>query len=130
MKKVLRLMFFPVLMTLATQAWSSTAVQVYSCEQEENATEEQLEAHFSKWLKAAKKSKGGEHLEVQLYFPMAAEMNQHDFMLVITAPSFADWGVFMDSQHDSAAGQIEDELDNLAVCPDSGLFESITIKAE
>ena len=130
MKKIIRLLLFPVLMALATQAWSSTVVQIYSCAQEENASEEQIEAHVSKWLKAAKKTKGGEHLEVQLYFPMAAQMNQHDFMLVLTAPSFADWGVFMDGQHDSEHGQIEDEFTDLAACPDSALFESITIKAE
>lgn len=130
MKKFMQLMFFPVLMTLATQAWSSTVVQLYSCALEDNATEEQVEAHLSKWLKAAKKSKGGENLEVQLYFPMAAQMDQHDFMLALIAPSFADWGMFMDGQHDSEAGDIEDEFINLTVCPDSGLFESIAIKAE
>lgn len=51
-------------------------------------------------------------------------------MLILTAPSFADWGVFMDGQHGSVAGQIEDEFGDLADRPDSGLFESITIKAE
>jgi hypothetical protein len=130
MKKVMQLMLFPILMILATQAWSSTVVHIYSCEQEESATEEQLEAHISKWLKAAKKMKGGEHLEVQLYFPMAAQMDQYDFMLILTVPSFADWGMFMEGVHGSVAGQIEDEFGDLGDCPDSGLFESITIKAE
>ncbi len=130
MKKVMLLMLFPMLMILAAPAWSASVVQVFHCEQDENATEEQIEAHAAKWLKAAKTMKGGKNLEVHLHFPMAAQMDANDFRFILIAPSAAEWGVFMDAHKGSAAEKLDADFVELADCPDSALFEYVVIKAK
>jgi hypothetical protein len=130
MKNIMRLVIVSILMIVAAPVYSASVVQVFDCQQDEDATEAQLEAQSVKWLKAAKTMKGGENIEVYLNFPMAAQMDENDFMFILIAPSFAEWGVFMDGYKGSAAAQVDTGFVDLADCPDSGLFESVAIKAE
>ncbi len=130
MNLIRRLMIISILMIVAAPAYSASVVQVFDCEQDEDATEAQLEAQAVRWLKAARSMKGGENMEVYLNFPMAAQMDENDFSFILIAPSFAEWGVFMDGYKGSAAEQADTGFVDLADCPDSGLFESVAIKVE
>ena len=128
MKTIIRLIIVSILLLVAAPAYSGSAVHVFACQQDENATEAQLEAVATAWLKAAKLTKGGENLEVYLNFPMAAQMGENDFMFILIAPNFAEWGVFMDNYKDSPAHKVDPEMGDLADCVDSSLWESEKIE--
>ncbi len=129
MNTIMRLMFVSMLMILAAPAYSAQAVHMFACEQDDDATEEQLEAAASKWLKAARTMKGGEQLEAYIYYPLAVRMvGAGDLVFVIVAPSIEQWGVFWDGYKDSPAEQVDNESRELVVCPDSGLWELVKVK--
>ena len=125
MKKIMLLMFVSVLMMVAAPAYSGSAVAVYTCEQGDDASEADVNAAAAGWLKAAKGMKGGENLEVFIMFPMAATMGESDFLFIVTAPSFAEWGAFMDGYEGSAAADSDKKYADVAICPDSALWESV-----
>ena len=127
MKKVIRLLLVPMLMTLAAPAYSDPVSMFLQCSQDDAATRKDLETVASKWLKAAKSAKGGENLELYLHFPIVAKMGEFDFAFVIKAPSIADWGVFMDGYQDSEAHKFDKEWDELATCPNSSLWKTIKV---
>ncbi len=128
MKVFIRIMFVSLLLILAAPVYSDPAIQVYACQQSDEASDEQLEKVASAWLKAAKGMPGGENLEVFINFPVAAYMGENDFMFIVKAPSLQEWGEFMDAYPGSAASKVDEEFGDLADCPDSSLWESITIK--
>jgi hypothetical protein len=55
-------------------------------------------------------------------------MGEKDFQFVLVAPSFAEWGVFMDGYPGSPASKVDTGLDDLADCPDSSLWKSVEIE--
>ena len=130
MNTIIRLIIVSILMIVAAPAYSAKVVQVFSCEQDDDATEEALEAQALKWLKAARQMKGGAQLEVYLNYPWAAQMDENDFLFVLIAPSLEEWGVFFDNYKGSAAAQVDQGSNDLAACPDSSLWESVEIKVE
>ena len=128
MSTVIRLIIISMLMMVAVPAWSGSAVSVYVCEQDENASEADVNAAAAEWLKAAKGMKGGENMEVYTMFPVAATMGASDFMVIVIAPTFAEWGTFMDAYEGSAVADADKKFADIADCPDSALWESF--KAE
>lgn len=128
MKTVIRLLIVSIFMLAATPAWSASFSQFLKCEQDDDASAEDLQAVASKWLKAAKAMKGGENLEIYLHFPVVAQMGEHDFAFVLTAPSLAEWGTFMDGYQGSEAQKFDPEWDELAACPDSAMFRSVKVQ--
>jgi len=134
MNKAIRLMLvsamlFAVVMVAAAPAYSARVTQVFSCEEEDEATESGLKAVAEKWLEAAKTMKGGENLEVSLYFPVAVDKTgEVDFLMLVTAPSFAEWGLFWDGYEGSPASKVDQGSASIAICPDSALWEVIEIK--
>jgi len=129
MKMMIRMMAIAMLMAVAVPAYSAdAAMQYFKCQQEDGATDEQLEAQASAWLKAAHGMKGGENLKAYLNFPVVAQMGEYDFFFVIVAPSLAEWGEFMANYSGSDVEQVDDEFEKLAVCPDSVLFEGVKVK--
>ena len=127
MNTIMRLMLVSMLMVIAAPAYSATAVHVFTCEQDDEATEEQIEALASKWLNAARKMKGGEKLEAYVYHPVAVKMNkEEDILFVVVAPSFAEWGVFWDGYKGSAAEKADEG--EIVTCPGSSLWESVKVK--
>lgn len=103
---------------------------MWRCEVEDEATEEDVKGHMKAWLKAARTVKGGERLQAFVYHPVAVNSTGNvDFLFVVVAPSFAEWGTFWDAYPDSAAAQIEDS-DGGIVCPDSALWESVKVETE
>ena len=125
MKTIIRLAIISILMLIAAPAWSGSAVMVYTCEQDDDASEADVNAAAAAWLEAAKGMKGGENLEVFVMFPMAVTMGESDFLFIVTAPSFGEWGTFMDGYEASAAADSDKKYADVADCPDSALWESV-----
>jgi len=111
-------------MAFAAPVLAGSAVSVYTCEQDDAASEEDVIATASEWLALAKGVKGGENLEVRVMFPVAAQMGEDDFMFVVIAPSFAEWGLFQDNYAASAVADEDKQFSNIASCADSALWES------
>ena len=67
-------MFTSMLMIVAGPAWSTEVLHALQCEQDDDVTDEKIEAISAEWLKAAKTIKGGENLQLRLQFPVAAKV--------------------------------------------------------
>jgi hypothetical protein len=114
---------------VAAPGYSGEAVQMWKCEMDDVITEDQVEEHASKWLAAAKKLPGGADLQAFVYFPIAVNSTgEMDVMYVVVAPSFAEWGKFWDAYGDSDAADIEEDAQEMIVCPDSAVWESVRVK--
>ena len=129
MRTVLQFMLALVMVMAAAPAYSGEVVHMFRCEQENDASEEDIMAVAQEWLTAARKSKGGEGVDVRILFPVAVNAtNQMDFMFVVSAPSFQQWGIFWDNYHSSPASEVDKGMNSKAVCPDSVLWEVERIK--
>lgn len=118
-----------VMMIAAAPAFAGEATQMWRCELGDGVDEEMVEAHSAKWLAAAIKVDGGANIKGKVLFPVAVNATgQMDMMLIVTWPSFAEFGKFWDAYSDSDAADIEEDAVDLIVCPDSALWESFTIK--
>ena len=126
---IVRLMLVFVLIIVAAPAYAGEATQMWKCELDDDASEEEVTAMTQEWLKAAKKVKGGEQLEAYVYFPVAVNaIGEADMWFVLVAPSFTEWGQFWDNYAGSEAAAIEKRHEEKVVCPNSALWESIKIK--
>jgi hypothetical protein len=129
LKTKMFLMLALVMMVVAAPAFSGEAVQMWKCEIDDAVNEDQVEAHAATWLAAAKKVPGGENLQAFVLFPVAVNATgEMDVMFVVVAPSFAEWGKFWDAYNDSDAADIEEDAEEMIVCPDSAVWESVTLE--
>lgn len=128
MKSIMRLMFISILMMVAAPAWSDAALHIVTCQQDDELTDEKLEAVSAEWLKAAKTVKGGENLELRLNFPVAAKAGEIDVAIMLIAPSFAEWGEFMDNYAGSAAEDADAKQQDGLDCANGTLWESFQVK--
>jgi hypothetical protein len=107
----------------------SKVIQKWTCELDDDTTEEQVNAAAQKWLAAARTMKGGKNLEAFVFFPVAvSNMGQSDIIFVISAPTFAEWGEFWDGYKDSPAAKLDDANKGAIVPTDSGLWEAIKVE--
>jgi hypothetical protein len=127
MKTLIRLMIISLLMVVASPVYAE-AIQIFNCEYEGDATEDDVYAMAGKWLAAAKTVKGGENLKIVIRFPVAASVDDIDFKFVIVTPDFAEWGKFTDAYEASKLQEIDDELYKVADCNDASLWEGEAIK--
>ncbi len=128
MKTIVGLMLVFMLMIVAAPAYSLEVVHIFKCEQDEDATDEDIKALAAEWLKAAKKMKGGERLVVYVRHPIVGQMGENDFSYTLSLPSLEEWGVFTSGYKGSALEEIDDKLDELCDCPDSALWEIEKLK--
>jgi hypothetical protein len=129
MKSLLGLVIVAVLVFGAVPAYSAEAVQMWRCEIDDAVTEDQAEEHAAKWLAAAKKLPGGENFKAYVLFPVAVNATgEMDLMYVVSAPSFEEWGKFWDGYGDSDAADIEEDAQEMIVCPDSVVWEKVEIE--
>ena len=129
MKTIVGLMLVSVLMFVAAPAYAAEATQMWKCELDDDATEEQVTAGAQEWLTAAKKMKGGERLEAYVYFPVAVNATgETDVWFVVVAPTFEEWGKFWDNYPGSPADEAEIKNREMVACPDSALWESVKVK--
>jgi hypothetical protein len=121
-----------LVMSLAVApAFSAEVVQIWACEMDDEASEQAVRDHFVKWLKAAKQIEGGANLEARVLFPVAVnDTGEMDVLLMVLAPSFQEWGRFWDGYEGSLAADVESEDDEMLVCPDSTLWESVKAAVE
>jgi hypothetical protein len=134
MNKIVRLMLVsmlmlvPMLMIVGAPAYAGEAMQMWRCEMDDDASEEDVTSMAREWLKAAKTMKGGERLEAYVNFPVAVNAtDQIDVLFVVVAPSFEEWGKFWDNYAGSPAAEA-DKRNKKVVCPNSVLWESVKIK--
>ena len=129
MKKIMGLMLVLALVIAVVPANAVRSSQVFHCEMEDDATEEQINAGAAKWLEAAKGQKGGENLEAWVYYPVAVtNMGESDLLFLVVAPSFEEWGVFWDNYEGSPAAKIDKENQEFVICPESALWESVPVE--
>jgi len=128
MNSSMRLIFVSMLMMVAAPAWSAEVLHALSCQQDDEASDEKVEAISAEWLKAVKTIKGGENLRLRLQFPVAAKVGEVDLVVIMVAPSFAEWGEFMDNYPGSAAEAVDDKYAEDIDCGNGTLWESIEIK--
>jgi hypothetical protein len=127
MKTLIRLIIISMLMAVASPAYSE-AIQIFNCEYEGEATQDDVFDMSAKWLAAAKTTKGGKNLKVYIRFPVAASVDDIDFKFVLVTPDFTEWGAFTDAYELSKLVEIDDELDKVAACNDSAMWEGEEIK--
>ena len=119
-----------VMMFAAAPASSAIASQMWKCEMGPETTEEQVEEAAKKWLKAARQMDGGDQLQAFVFFPVAVNVaGNMDFMFIVTAPSFAEWGKFWDEYQVSDAAD-SDQANADVDCPDSALWQSVKVEVE
>jgi hypothetical protein len=128
MKAFLGVIFVSILLMLAAPVSADLATYIVLCDQDEEVTDDQVEAYTAEWFKAAKGVKGGENLELYLNFPIAAKSGEVDFAMMLIAPNFGEWGDFMDNYPGSAAEDIDDKYEDDVDCGDGALWESLKIK--
>ena len=114
-------------MLVASPAYSE-AIQIFNCQYEGDATEDDVFEMAGKWLKAAKSVKGGENLQIGVRFPVAASVDDIDFKFVVVLPNFSEWGAFTDAYDLSKLQEIDDELFKVADCNDASMWEGEVIK--
>jgi hypothetical protein len=128
MKTFIKLMAISILMMVAAPAWSDSVLNIYFCQQGDEMDDDSVEAAAKAWLKAAKTVKGGENLELSLLFPVAANAGETDVAMALIAPSFGEWGTFMDNYAGSAAEEIDGKNEGHWDCTHSTLWESVNVK--
>jgi hypothetical protein len=117
-----------MMMFAAAPARSAEATQMWKCEMGADTTEKEVEAGAAKWLTAARQMDGGDQLEAFVLFPVAVNVvGNTDFMLVVVAPSFAEWGKFWDEYQVSPDGDA-DQANADVDCPDSALWNSVKVE--
>lgn len=122
MKILIRALAITALMVIASPVYSET-IQIFNCTYEGDATEDDVSAMASKWLKAARSMKGGENLQIAIRYPVAAAVVDIDFKFVVMTPNFAEWGALTDAYEASALEEIDDEFFKVANCGESSLWE-------
>ena len=125
------LLWMPVALMMITVApsFAGVATQMWRYELDDDATEEQVMEGARKWLAAARTMKGGKNLEAYVYHPVAVNAtNQIDLILVLTAPTFKEWGEFWDGYPDSPAAIVEEKTNEFLICPDSVLWEASKVE--
>jgi hypothetical protein len=128
MKTMTRFLLISVLMVFAAPAYSS-AIQIFNCEFNDDATTEDATAMASKWLKVAKTLKGGENLKLYIRHPIAASSDDIDFKFVLVTPTFAEWGEFTDAYEGAESIiAVDDEFEKIADCADSSVWEGEEIE--
>jgi len=128
MRVLMRLMFVSILMMVAAPAWSDAALHIVTCEQDDDVTDEKLEAITAEWFKAAKAIKGGENLELYMNFPIAAKAGEVDVAMMLVSSSFAEWGTFMDNYPGSEAEAIDEKYEDDLDCANGALWESVKVE--
>jgi hypothetical protein len=124
MKTLMRLIFVFMLVFVAGPAFGAEVMQVFNCEMDDEATEEDATAMSQEWLNAAKKMPGGENFKTFVSFPVAVtNPGEHDILVVVVAPSFNEWDKFWDNYLGSPVEAVDQKYREKIQCPGSALWE-------
>ena len=128
MKIFVRSILISMLAFTAAPAYADEAFYVFTCERDENATDEQVQTAAQEWLKAAREMKGGKDMEAYLMYPAVGATNQVDMRFVVTSPSIEEWGMFWGNYDDSPADEVDQKHKDLVDCANSSLWNSETVE--
>ena len=131
MKIFTRSMLISIFMIMAAPVYSESgiAVQIFECEFNGDATSDELMDITRAWLKAARKTTGGNDIDVAIRFPIAEGGEADgDFRFIITAPNFKAWGAFTDAYEGSEVAAVDENLYKIADCGQSTIWEGMVIK--
>jgi hypothetical protein len=132
MKKITRSILVSLFLIIAAPAFSAPdmqTIQIFVCEFNGDATSKQVLEMSATWLKAARKTKGGENMKLVIRFPIAeGAEGEGDFRFVIATPTFAEWGVFTDAYEGSEVAKVDEKFNDLADCGGSTIWEGLVIK--
>jgi len=104
---------------------------MWRCELDDDATEADVTSMAQQWLAAAKKMEGGAQFTASVFFPVAVNATgEVDFIFVVSAPSFQEWGTFWDSYAGSPAEKLDAGHEEKITCPNSVLWESLAVTAK
>jgi hypothetical protein len=130
MKIFSRSLLASLLLIIAAPAFSDTkmsAIQIFVCEFNGDATADQLLDVTADWIKAARDTKGGKDIDVGIRFPIAEGADAGgDFRFVIVFPSFSAWGAFTDAYEDSKVKGVDQKLNEIADCGQSTMWEGLS----
>ena len=138
MKTLVRCFLAVALVLVAASARPAAAqtpnqvIHVWQCSMTEGTTEVQVEGIAADWLKALKTMPGGANIKVQVVWPVAVDATEDvDFQFMIISPSFTEWGKLWDAyKDDSPAAKADDLNQGKVACPDSAIWELVTIDAK
>ena len=130
MKTFSRSVLVSLLLIIAAPAFSDTkmsAIQIFVCEFNGDATADQLLEVTADWIKAARNTKGGKEIDVAIRFPIAeGDEAEGDFRFVIVFPSFSAWGAFTDAYEGSKVEGVDQQLNEIADCGQSTMWEGLS----
>jgi hypothetical protein len=130
MKIILSSIVVATLAMGAMPAFADKAWQAFDCQLVGKQTADDVLGAAEKWLTAARTMQGGEKVELRVLIPHATGSGEHDFLFVLSAPSFAAWGMFWDNYEGSLAHKIDEETDAITICPSSRLYENVRVEAK
>jgi hypothetical protein len=125
-----RTVLISLLLIIAAPAFSETkmsTIQIFVCEFNGDATADQLLETTAAWIKAARKTAGGKDIDVGIRFPIAeGSAANGDFRFVTVFPSFAAWGAFTDAYEGSEVEGVDQQLNEIADCGESTIWEGLS----
>ncbi|EFK11685.1 conserved hypothetical protein [delta proteobacterium NaphS2] len=132
MKNIMRLMLVFMLVFAVVPAFGAEVMQMWRCQVDDDATEEDVDAMAHEWLDAAKKIPGGENFKAFVNYPVVVNApGEIDILFVVIAPSMAEWGKFWDSYVNSPSegmDRVDKKYKEKIACPSSALWEVRRVK--
>ena len=127
MKLFIQILTISMLMIFVAPAWSAAVLHSVQCQQGD-ISDEELDVIAKDWLKTARSIKGGENLQLRMNFPVAARVDEVDVVMLIVAPSFAEWGEFMDNYTGSEAEAMDEKHGTKLSCGNGTLWETVVVE--
>jgi hypothetical protein len=115
-----------VFLLLFSLSASADVAQVWRCTFADDVTGDDLIALSEEWLAAAKTV--NDSASARVYFPIAANAEEGEYVFVFYLPDFTAWGEFNDAYPDSPAAEVDSRWDDLGPCDVSGLWFSEDIE--
>ena len=119
MRKIITSIAAATLLVLSMSA-SADVAQVWRCTFADDATGDDLIALSEEWLAAAKEI--NDAASARVYFPVAGNAEEGEYVFVFYLPDFTAWGEFSDAYPDSPVAEVDSRWDGLGPCDVSGLW--------
>ena len=127
MNKFIKPILASLLIGVAAPAYADEVWHAFSCQLLDDTTEDEVIDFVETWLDAVNDTEGGEEIGASVHFPIAAQMGESDFRIIMKAPNLAVWGQVWTTYDDSEAQKMEEASNDRFDCTDSALWESVTI---
>jgi hypothetical protein len=123
MRKIFASIATATLLLLSTSV-SADIAQVWQCQIEGDATNDEFMALSKSWLDAAKEI--NDSASVRVYVPVAAAAETGSYIFALYLPDFKSWGEFNDAYPDSPLAKVDERWTNeLGPCDVPGLWSTL-----